>query len=550
VTSHDTPPGSDPVSSGRWRTLDIVDPLTTVRAEQLWKRDTVASPDRVDADSIEADVVIVGSGAGGSSAAWAMRESGARVLVLEMGDWLPHEPANWNAEEVYLKRRYKSDEVWVDDPTGASFHPGLHDFVGGNTKVFGAALPRFRVTDFAAVEHIDGTSPAWPISYNDLEPYYEQAERLYGVHGDESRDPTAPPRSSPLPYPPLGHEPYVARVVDDLQRAGLHPSPVPMGVDRRDGGRCIRCQTCDGYPCQIDAKADAEIAMLRPALAFGQIRLLRGTRAERIETDRGKIVTGLSCLQRGRPLTIRTSRVVLACGSARTALLMQRSTGPGCETGVGNDLDQVGRHYMQHVNTAMTAVDPRRKNDVVFQKTIQVNDWYLRGDGSPFPWGNVQALGKLQWAHLKAARPLIPKKLLGALAARSMEWWVMSEDLPKPEHRVRMRPDGRVGVTWEATNLETHRALIRKFASVMRACGFPLVFHETLGVDTNSHQCGTGRMGEDPTTSVTTPTGAVHGVQGLWLADSSVFVSSAAVNPALTISALALRTVAEGGVLR
>jgi choline dehydrogenase-like flavoprotein len=534
-----------------WRELVLVQPTVTVTAQGLWTPDTNPAPDRVDADEVEADVVVVGTGAGGSTAAWAMRKSGARVLVLEMGDWLPKEPANWDAEQVYLKRRYKSIENWVDDRTGKTFHPGLHDFVGGNTKVFGAAFPRFRDTDFSEVEHVDGTSPAWPLTYDDLERYYEQAETIFGVHGDESLDPTSPPRRTALPYPPLTDEPYVANVVEGLHKAGLHPSPVPLGVDRRPGGRCIRCRTCDGYPCQIDAKSDAEVAALRPALAAGSIRLLRNTRVHHIETSGGgTVITGLTCTHHGRPLTVRAPRVVLACGSVRTALLMQQSIGPGHEQGIGNAHDQVGRNYMQHINTALTAIDPRRKNDVVFQKTIQINDWYKAGaDGSPYPWGNVQALGKLQWAHLKAARPHIPKGILKQVAGRSMEWWVMSEDLPRPEHRVRLRPDGRVGVTWQPTNLRTHQLLIKRFTSVMRECGFPLVFHETLGIDTNSHQCGTARMGTDPTTSVVDPIGAVHGVRGLWIADGSVFTSSAAVNPALTIAALSLRTVTEGGVL-
>jgi choline dehydrogenase-like flavoprotein len=241
--------------------------------------------------------------------------------------------------------------------------------------------------------------------------------------------------------------------------------------------------------------------------------------------------------------------VVLACGSVRTAILLQQSTGPGHETGIGNAHDQVGRHYMQHVNTALTAIDPRRNNPVVFQKTVQVNDWYLKGeDPKGLPWGNVQALGKLQWAHLKAERPRVPKWALRFAASHSIEWWVMSEDLPREDHRVRVRPDGRIGVTWRPTNMSTHRLLIKRFSEVMKACGYPLVFHETLGIDTNSHQCGVARMGDDPTTSVVDPVGQVHGVDGLWLADSSVFVSSAAVNPALTIASLALRTVDLGGV--
>jgi choline dehydrogenase-like flavoprotein len=535
-----------------WRDPLMLAPIVTTSAANLWSAGAAPSPDVVNGEEIEADIVIVGTGAGGSVGAWALRESGARVLVLEMGDWLPREAANWDADEVYLKRRYKSEENWVDELTGATFHPGLHDFVGGNTKVFGAAFPRFRVSDFEAVEHIDGTSPSWPIDYEDLEPYYEIAEEVFRVHGDESDDPSAPPRRRPLPFPRLEHEPFIDDVVTAMRKAGASPSYIPMGVDRRVGGKCIRCQTCDGYPCQIDAKSDAEVVALRPALESGGIRLLRNTRVERILTSTdGTEVIGLECVHRGRPLRVRTPRVVLACGAVRTAILMQRSTSPAHPNGVGNVHDLVGRHYMQHVNTALTAVDPRRKNTVTFQKTVQVNDWYAAApDGSGYPWGNVQALGKLQWAHLKAARPWVPKAVLRQFASRSVEWWVMSEDLPRREHQVRIRPDGRIGVTWQATNMSTHKQLIAAFADLMRSSGFPLVFHETLGIDTNSHQCGTARMGIDPSVGVVDPNGAVHGVRGLWAADSSVFVSSAAVNPALTIAANSLRTMDVGGVLK
>lgn len=522
-----------------------------VAVTDLWSTSSPASPDEVIGDEVEADIVIVGTGAGGSAAAWGLRQSGARVLVLEMGDYLPKEPQNWIAEDVYLRRRYKSTETWVDNATGNTFHPGLHDFVGGNTKVFGAAFPRFRVSDFEATEHADGTSPAWPISYTDMEPYYEQAEQLFAVHGDDSDDPSAPPRRTGHPYPPLSHEPFMAELVDAMRRAGAHPSPVPLGVDRRVGGKCIRCQTCDGYPCQIDAKSDAEISALRPALAEGELRLLRNTKAVRVEVAHdGRRVVGLDCTHHGRSLRIKAPRILLACGSVRTAILLQQSVGPNHEQGLGNNHDQVGRHYMQHVNTALTAIDPRRRNDVVFQKTVQLNDWYLAGaDGSGLPWGNVQALGKLQWAHLKAARPHVPKSLLRQVAGRSVEWWVMSEDLPRPDHRVGLRPDGRIGVTWSPTNMSTHKLLIKQLSSLLRECGFPMVFHETLGIDINSHQCGVARMGEDPTASVVGANGQMHGVDGLWLVDSSVFVSSAAVNPALTIAANALRTVATGGVI-
>jgi len=538
-----------PIQRESARTHPTTAPVT-VPTDALWQFGADPAPEVVPGDVIDADIVIVGTGAGGSTAAWTLRHSGARVLVLEQGDWLPNEPANWDPQAVFLRRRYKSSEAWVNDLTGTTFHPGLHDFVGGNTKVFGAALPRFRESDFDEVEHVDGTSPAWPICYGDLEPYYEKVEALYGVHGDDRDDPCAPERRASLPYPPLPHEPYAADLVARLRRSGLHPSPVPLGVDRRKGGACIRCRTCDGYPCKIDAKNDADIAALRPALQAGGIRLLRNTQVDSIQAaSQGTVITGLSCTHHGRPLQVRAPRVVLACGSVRTALLMQDSRATGYENGIGNHHGEVGRHYMQHVNSAMVAVDPRRRNDIVFQKTMQINDWYHAGaDGSPYPWGNVQALGKLQGPQLKAGRPRVPNVVLDTIAGRSTEWWVMSEDLPRAEHRVRRRPDGRVGVTWRPTNLSTHKQLLKKLTRTMRACGYPLVFHETLGIDTNSHQCGTARMGTDPASSVVDPTGAVHGVSGLWIADGSVFPSSAAMNPALTIAALSMRTMAQGGV--
>ena len=523
--------------------------MTALSAEQLWTGSDPA-PWAVSDEIVEADVVVVGTGAGGATAAWALRDSGARVLLLEQGDWLPRELQNWDPKAVFGDRRYKVTEEWVDDIGGTTFHPGLHDVVGGNTKVFGAAFPRFRESDFTAVEHIDGTSPAWPLSYADLEPYYEQAEQLFGVRGDDGDDPSAPPRRRPYPYPAVPDEPYVADLAQRLRTQGLHPSPVPLGIDLGPGGTCLRCRTCDGYPCMVGAKNDAERAAVRPALASPTIRLLRNTQVQRIDVvPGGRAVAGLTCLHHGRPLRVRTNRVVLACGSARTALLLLRSTSDGHEQGLGNATDQVGRNYMQHVNSALLAVDPLRSNPVFFQKTVQVNDWYDRGaGGSPYPWGNVQALGKLQADQLKPSRPRIPHAVLDQLAKHSVEWWVMSEDLPRPEHRVRLRPDGRVGVTWRPTNLSTHKQLLSAFASAMRRAGYPLVFHETLDIATNSHMCGTAVMGTDPRTSVLDPSCRSHDVENLWLVDSSCFPSSAALNPALTIAANALRVADEGGL--
>jgi choline dehydrogenase-like flavoprotein len=196
---------------------------------------------------------------------------------------------------------------------------------------------------------------------------------------------------------------------------------------------------------------------------------------------------------------------------------------------------------MVHNNTAMIAVRPHRRNRVVFQKTLAVNDFYFGDRDWPYPMGNLQLVGKVQRAMLAAARPGRPGWALGAIADRSVDWWVMSEDLPDPENRVTVGPDGSIRVHWKPNNLVSHQRLADAAGSMMRAAGYPLVFTETMGIETNSHQCGTVRFGNDPGTSVLDPYCRSHDVENLFVVDSSFFPSSAAMNPVLTIAAQALR---------
>lgn len=509
---------------------------------------STGAPGVLETPVTDADVVIIGTGAGGAAAAWSLRDSGRRVLLVEQGDFLPREAQNWDPREVFVKSRYKNVGRWRDASTGAMFKPGVHDYVGGNTKVFGAAFPRFRESDFGAVEHVDGTSPAWPIDYAELEPWYCRAEQMYGVHGVED-DPTAPWRSQPYPYPAIPHEPGIQRLVDTLYAQGYRPSSVPIGIDLRDGGRCIRCRTCDGYPCAVDAKSDADLKGVRPAIE-GDVRLMTRTAATRVVTnDAGTAVTGVELEREGHRWTVTAPVVVVACGSVRSATLLMRSANAAHPGGLGNGHDQLGRHYMQHVNTGLISIDPRRRNDGFFQKTFQVNDFYFAGRDGGFPWGNLQALGKLQTQQLVSSRPKLPEPMLAYIAAHSVEWWVMSEDLPLSEHRIRLGADGVPEVTWRPTNTSTHQKLIKAASEMMRSAGFPVSVHETFTITTNSHQCGTLRMGDDPAMSVTDRDSQVHGIAGLIVGDSSVFVSSAAVNPALTISALAMRAMHKAGLI-
>lgn len=488
------------------------------------------------------DIIIIGTGAGGGTLAYALKDSGARILLIERGDYLPSEPQNWQPAAVFDEKRYKPGDDWHDVCGGGTFSPGVHYFVGGNTKVYGAALPRLREADFGPVEHEGGTSPAWPITYDDLEPYYARAEQIYLVHGRVGIDPTDPPRSSDFPYPPVEHEPAIEALAGKLRAQGLHPFYLPMGIDLRDGGRCIRCKTCDGFPCKVMAKGDADVCCVRPALERETVTLWANTLARRLLTSGdGKRITGVEVERDGERLTVSAQTVVVACGATNSAALLLRSANAQHPHGLANASGLVGRHYMVHNNTALMAVDPLHRNPTVFQKTMAVNDYYFKGPDWNYPLGNLQMLGKLQAGMLTAAQPLVPKPILQGMANRSVDWWVMSEDLPDPENRVMVGSDGAIRVQWRPNNRVTHHKLVDAARQMMRAAGFPLVFVQTMGIETNSHQCGTLRFGTDPAASVLDPYCRAHDVENLYVVDSSFFPSAAAMNPALTIAAQALR---------
>jgi choline dehydrogenase-like flavoprotein len=513
--------------------------------------DTAPVVETVDGGTIDCDIVIIGSGMGGSTLANAIRDSGARVLVVERGDFLPREPANWSPVEVFQRGRYKNAEKWYDGATGHPFGPGVHYYVGGNTKVYGACLPRFRTQDFQEIKHHDGISPAWPVSYAEMEPFYCQAERMYQVHGEPGDDPTEPPRSTDFPFPALEHEPAVAALADAMTAQGLHPFRMPAGVDIRPGGACIRTRTCDGFPCPRGAKNDAETRGIRPALQSPAVRLLTRAVVQRLNTSAdGRRVTEAVALRDGSPVLIRAGRFVVAGGAVNSAVLLLKSVSDRHPRGLANSSGLVGRNYMVHNSTFFLAVDPRRRNTVSFQKTLGLNDWYLAGPDNPYPLGNLQMLGKIQGPMVKAARRWVPMPVLTYMTSHSMDIYLTTEDLPDPDNRVVVGGDGRITVHWKPNNLVPHQELVRRVARVVRRAGYPLIFTERMGIDTNSHQCGTAVMGADPRRSVLDPTCRAHDVENLWVVDSACFPSSAALNPALTIAANALRVAAVSDLTR
>lgn len=433
------------------------------------------------------------------------------------------------------------------DATGGEFTPAVHDWVGGNSKVWGACLPRFRAEDFGPLEHRDGLAPAWPVGYADLEPYYATAERWFGVHGAAGRDPTEPPRSTPFPHPPLPNEPALDRLEAALRRQGLAPFPLPLGIDRGPGRPCVRCGTCDGFPCRLDAKADADVSMVRPALANPNVRLVTGTRAVRLVTDpTGRRVTEVEAERDGAPVRVLAGTVVVACGAVRSAALLLASANASHPDGLANGSGLVGRHYMAHNLTEIVAVGPWRQRSA-FQKTLGVNDFYLTSPGDGRPLGNIQMMGKVH-PEMTGRLPRLPATARRALTARSLEMVAISEDLPDPDNRVRLAPDGRIVLRWQPNNLGAHRELVRRASRMLRRAGFPVIRARHQPIATTSHQCGTVRFGLDPREAVLDPLCRAFEVDNLLVVDGSFMPSSAAMNPGLTIAAQALRVAELAGI--
>ncbi len=485
------------------------------------------------------DVIIIGTGAGGGTLAHRLAPSGKRILLLERGGYLPREPENWDSREVFGKERYVTTERWYDKH-GTPFRPHAQYFVGGNTKVYGAMLFRLRERDFKEVEHYGGVSPAWPIDYSVLEPYYAEAEKLYLVHGAAGEDPTEAPRSGEFPYPAVSHEPRIQQLHDDLAASGLHPFHLPVGVDLNESdpeaGRCVRCDRFDGFPCLTDGKADAHVRCVRPALKHPNVTLLTNAKVERLEAEGGRVSRVIS--SKGE---FSADVVVVSCGAANSAALLLRSE-------LANSSGVVGRHYMAHLNSGVIAIS-QTPNETKFQKTLGLNDYYWGADDSELPLGHIQMLGKSDRNILRGGAPwFAPGPALDYVAKHAIDFWLTTEDLPHPSNRVTVDRQGDIHLSKTYHNTEAHKRLLAKLKSLLGVMGcheraIPRwsVLSQQIPVAGIAHNCGTVRFGEDPSTSALDVNCKAHDLDNLYVVDTSFFPSSSAVNPALTAMANALR---------
>jgi choline dehydrogenase-like flavoprotein len=502
------------------------------------------------------DVIIIGSGAGGGTLARHLAPSGKRILILERGGWLPRENENWDSKAVFVDNRYVPKETWYD-AKGKAFQPGIHYSVGGATKLYGAALYRLRPEDFGELRHHDGISPAWPISYADMEPYYSRAEQLYEVHGNHGEDPTEGSASQQYPFPALIHEPRIQQLSDDLERAGYHPFHAPCGVRLLAGdpieSPCIRSRTCDGFPCLLLAKSDADVLGVRPALDHDNVTLLTQARVVRLATNaEGTAVDSVVVDREGVEETYAADIVVVSAGAANSAKILLASATDRHPNGLANGSGQVGRNYMFHNSTAVLAISVE-PNETRFQKTLGLNDFYFGMPGFDYPMGNIQMVGKSDAEMFKGEKPLqtrlAPLFSLTDVATHAVDFWLSTEDLPAPDNRVTLAKDGNIQVTYTPNNQEPKNRLYGQLKSMLAHLGMhPDHLLPRTGYLKNeipiagvAHQAGTVRFGTDPASSVLDVDCKAHELDNLYVVDTSFFPSIGAVNPALTAMANAIR---------
>jgi choline dehydrogenase-like flavoprotein len=316
---------------------------------------------------------------------------------------------------------------------------------------------------------------------------------------------------------------------------------------------CVRCQNCDGFPCVVHGKSDAEVFGVRPALEHDNVTLLTNAHVLRLETDAaGSSVTGVVVDHGGEDERYTADIVVLACGAANTAKLLLVSATDKHPNGLANGSDQVGRNYMFHNSEAVLAIS-REENPTIFQKTLGLNDFYLANAEFDYPLGNIQMVGKSQAEMYRGEKPgeskLAPEWTLERVAKHAIDFWLSTEDLPRPDNRVTVDRDGKLTLAYAPTNEVPKEKLLGKLESLLGKLDlneghlfkrFAYMKNE-IPVAGVAHQAGTCRFGTDPATSVLDVDCRAHELDNLYVVDTSVFPSIGAVNPALTAMANSLR---------
>lgn len=485
------------------------------------------------------DIIIVGTGAGGGTLLHKLTPTGKKILILERGDFMPLEEQNRSNVDIFKKERYHAPEEWLDS-NGEPFSPQTNYAVGGNTKVYGAALLRLRERDFEAVNHQEGVSPEWCVKYAEFEPYYTEAEQLYMVHGEAGADPTEPPRSAEYPYPAVPHEPCIQEAIAAIAEQGVHPTTLPLTLTRQTD----------------DPTGDSEVFGIAPALKSPNVTLKTSARVVCLHTNpSGKAVKAVQAEIDGQAYLFLGDIVVLACGAVNSAAVLLRSHNEKHPNGLANRSDQVGRNLMKHQMSAVVQLSA--PNSGKFLRSVSVNDFYWGDQDFHYPMGHIQNTGGLLQDIIFAESPpvlsLFAKVMPGfgvkQMATHSIGWWAQTETLPNPDNRVRVEGD-KLYFEYTPNNIEAHDRLVYRWIEVLKAAEKTgkSVFQRSgmhprgeAPIQVVANQCGTCRFGTDPVTSVLDADCRTHDLDNLYVVDSSFFPSSGGVSPALTVIANALR---------
>ena len=484
------------------------------------------------------DAVIVGTGFGGSTCAYVLAQAGLKVLVLERGMWANRDADDWNPRQILLEKRYGGPSpLRMKQYEDREFSDVTeNEVVGGMSVFYGGASLRLRERDLNA----------WPISYRDLAPFYNEVEHLLEVHGESGVDPHEPPRDSDYLFRLIALSEPAQRIWDAGQTLGYKPFRMPMAINFANSKRtlCIRCLTCDGFPCEIEAKNDLTMTLLKSAQDAGA-DILTGVQAVNVTHNKGRIHS-VVCMNRKekKRFEIPAPIVVIAGGALQSPAILLRS-----DLREFPHRDLVGRFLMRHCNSVVAGVFPFRTNPQgVFHKQLCFSDFYEQfRDIDALATGVVQDIYTPPSIVLKHYAPFGFRTAAALSAGFLQNLLCVAEDESQPENRITLADEEdqygvqRAQVAHQYTKRDCERRdfLVEKAKGILREAG-AFYFH-TYRIDSFSHGVGSVRMGDDANQSVLDVHCQFRGIDNLFVTDGSVFPTSGGVNPSLTIAANALR---------
>ncbi len=505
------------------------------------------------------EYIIIGSGFGGAFAAYNLAKAGKEVLIVERGKWVQRDDSCWDEERLHLKDpMYRGKtSFFVDQKRGKIEEDYTDDTVGGMSTLYGAVSFRMRDDDFLGAP-IPGSvekdkNSAWPFGYDELAPFYGEAEQLLGIAGIKGEDITEPTMEGGYLHPPHDKLSSPSRKLwDAAKKLGLHPFNLPMAINfSGDYGKekCILCSTCDHYLCKIEAKNDISVTVLPEAIKHGAV-LSPNTRAVKINMSGNKAVSVdlINHVNREKA-TIATKHIILAGGALATPhLLLSSGIDEACSNG-----KLIGRYLMRHANGVVAGVFPSISNpEKMLQKQIGIPDFYYGDPDKKSPpvgvWGMIQDVSSVGKGVIKDNAPFGLKNVAGIVSDFLINLMCMAEDIPQYENRVFIdsnkkdmfgMPGLMVYHRYHDRDIQSRKALYGRAKKILRKAG-ALAFY-SMPFETFSHAMGTCKMGTDKTGSVVDPECKIWGTDNLYVLDASVIPSGGSVSPSLTIAANSLR---------